>query len=109
MFNISFGGSWPVIKRRFTAATEAHLYKHTHENPEIQPHFVERFLLEAEPRFLYPDHVSGRYVVEGYIVCKPYRVVVEVMEENGLIVLIPISAHRISHKNFIQRLRRQEA
>ncbi|MDR3670950.1 MAG: hypothetical protein P4L36_08900 [Holophaga sp.] len=108
MFNISYGGLWPVIEVRFTAATETHLYKHTHESPEIQPHFVERILLEAEPRFFYPDHVAGRYVFEGYLLCMPYRVVVEALEENGLIIFFPISAHRISHKVFIRRMRQQE-
>jgi hypothetical protein len=35
-------------------------------------------------------------------------VVVEVIEKNGLIILFPISAHRISHKGFIRRMRQQE-
>jgi hypothetical protein len=109
MFNISYGGLQPVIEVRFNPAAEAHLYKHTRESPEIQPHFVARILLEAEPRFLYSDHVAGRYVVEGYILCKPYRVVVEVLEINGRITLFPISAHRISHKTFIRRMKQQEA
>jgi hypothetical protein len=108
MFNIFFDGPWPAIEVRFTAATEAHLYKHSYECPEIQPHFVERILLEADPRFLYPDHVAGRYVFEGYLLCKPYRVVVEAMEEKGLIILFPVSAHRISPKTFKRRIRQKE-
>ncbi len=104
MFNIFSADSWPVIEVRFTPATEAHLFKHCHESPEIQPHFIERILLESEPRFIYPDHRPGRLVFEGYLGCKPYRVVVEWLEIKELLILYPISAHRINHKDFIQRM-----
>lgn len=60
MFNLFPIGRWPLFEIRFTPATEAHLLKHCHESPEIQPHFVERVLREAEPRFLYLDTVEGR-------------------------------------------------
>ncbi len=108
MFNIFPEGQWPDFEVRFTPATEAHLYKHSVENPEIQPHFVERILREAEPRFLYLDHVARRYIFEGYILCGPYRVVVEMAEEDGLTLFYPVSAHRINHKAFIRRMKRQQ-
>jgi hypothetical protein len=108
MFNISHDGYRPVVEVRFTPATEAHLLKHSHVSPEIQPHFIARILLEAEPRFLYLDHVAGRYVIEGYIACNPYRVVVEAAVENGVIILFPASAHRIKHKTFINRIKKRK-
>ena len=109
MFNTYSNDSWPGIEVRFTTATEAHLLKHSHESPEIQPHFVERLLLEGEPGFIYPDYVPGRYVFEGYLLCKPYRVVVEAAEESGRVIFYPVSAHRISHKVFIRRMKQREA
>lgn len=89
---------------RFTAATEAHLYKHTAESPEIQPHFVVRILQEADPSLIYEDTVEGRYVFEGYIASRPYRVVIEFAEEAGHLVVYPISAHRIKDKDFKRTL-----
>lgn len=90
---------------RFTAATEAHLYKHTAESPEVQPHFVVRILNEADPSLLYEDAVEGRYVFEGYIAFNPYRVVIEFAEEDGILVVYPVCAHRIRHRDFKRSLR----
>jgi len=97
-------GGWPCFDVSFTPASEAHLFKHTSEDPEVQPHFVERILREAEPHFLYPDSKEGRYVIEGYLMCRPYRVVVDVFIENGRLTQYPISDHRICDKKFISRM-----
>lgn len=91
---------------RFTPASEAHLYKHAAEDPEIQPHFVERILNEAEPQILYEDRVEGRYIFEGYLGCRPYRVVLEFAEEDGTLVVYPVSVHRIREKAFKRSLAR---
>lgn len=91
---------------RFTAATEAHLFKHCAEDPEIQAHFVERILNEAEPQILYEDRVEGRYIFEGYLACRPYRVVIECADEDGALVVYPVSAHRIKEKAFKKNLDR---
>jgi len=108
MFNIFLAGQWPAFDVRFTPASEAHLLKHSVESPEIQPHFIERVLHEAEPRFMYLDHTAGRYIFEGYICSNPYRVVVEMAEENGRIQFFPVSAHRINHRTFMRRMKQQQ-
>ena len=105
MFNISLGGRRTAFEVRFTPRTEAHLAKHCPENPEIQPHFIVQILTEAEPMLYYEDPNSGRYVFEGYLACKPYRVVVELMEEGETLVAYPVSAHRIKEKAFLKTFR----
>ena len=99
--HVTVGPGRPIAVR-FTTALEAHLYKHCAESPEIQPHFVERIIAEAEPVVVYVHRASDRYVLEGYIGCKPYRVVMEIIEEKDRTVVFPISAHRIKHKDFLR-------
>jgi len=91
---------------RFTAATEAHLCKHCAGDPGIQPHFVERILNEAAPQILHEDRVEGRYLFEGCLACRPYRVVIEFADEEGALVAYPVSAHRIKEKAFKKNLDR---
>lgn len=97
-------GDWPCFDVSFTPASEAHLFKHTSEDPEVQPHFVERLIREAEPNYFYFDPQGGRFVFEGYLMCRPYRVVVEISIENGHITFFPVSAHRIRDRVFIRRV-----
>ena len=108
MFNIYYEGRWLAFEVRFTARTEAHLSKHGEENPEIQPHFVEQILNLADPVLFYEAHREGRYVLEGYLACKPYRVVLELFEEGGKFVAYPVSAHRIKEKDYLRSVRQRK-